>query len=297
MAADIVGDSREENICALVGQDAPNILRIHVNTEYLNARHVTPLADRGYRAVVGRMGCYSYNRVAIKTNQPRFDMVPTEVSVVGSCEGMPAGHVCRLAQGDCDQPELCDGVSPECPQDAFLPAQTVCRPASDACDPAELCDGLSPHCPPDVNGCLSCVVGACASTSGSLQAAAGMVFTSTSCEQEPPTASVYCAAASSCLAGECSGTRYYRACDGAGSCRTNNTGAASAAIHAGSCQVLSESCASVSPGLGFFCYSTLEWMDGFCRIYFYGCTGGGACDQGNYCSFHDSYSVPQEDCH
>ncbi|MBI3190821.1 hypothetical protein HYZ41_03895, partial [archaeon] len=43
-----------------------------------------------------------------------------------------------------------------------------------------------------------------------------------------PSASYYCGTATSCTDGTCTGTTYYRACAGTGSCRTDNTGAGSA---------------------------------------------------------------------
>jgi len=60
-----------------------------------------------------------------------------------------AGEPCRLAAGLCDTPEACDGMSPDCPADAFLPPDTVCRVAAGVCDAAENCTGDSGFCPVD----------------------------------------------------------------------------------------------------------------------------------------------------
>lgn len=63
-----------------------------------------------------------------------------------ACLGRSAGSVCRPAAGGCDQPELCDGASADCPPDVLKPAQTPCRPAVGGCDVADSCDGVSPSC-------------------------------------------------------------------------------------------------------------------------------------------------------
>lgn len=62
--------------------------------------------------------------------------------------GVAAGTVCRAASGACDQAEVCDGVSSECPADSFATG-TVCRVAAGACDVAETCSGQSADCPAD----------------------------------------------------------------------------------------------------------------------------------------------------
>ncbi|MCZ7685562.1 MAG: hypothetical protein M5U28_45010 [Sandaracinaceae bacterium] len=66
-----------------------------------------------------------------------------------SCGGRPAGSECRAARGPCDEPELCDGTSPTCPDDALRPAGTECRAALGECDLAEACSGESDACPID----------------------------------------------------------------------------------------------------------------------------------------------------
>lgn len=55
------------------------------------------------------------------------------------------GVVCNPGSGDlCDRPEMCDGVSAQCPDDVFEPATTVCKPGSgDSCDPPEFCPGVA----------------------------------------------------------------------------------------------------------------------------------------------------------
>ncbi len=149
--ADVIGDSREE---VLKPYFEGGMLQIFSNPQLRGTRQVTPLADRGYRTVVARLGCYSYNKVAVKTNQARFDMIPEATEGVGPCEGRPDGFVCRPVRGDCDLAETCNGNSPDCPTDSFVPQGTTCRQSSEGCDPAEVCPGNSPDCPADVNNCL-----------------------------------------------------------------------------------------------------------------------------------------------
>jgi hypothetical protein len=66
-----------------------------------------------------------------------------------SCGLRAAGLFCRLPMDACDAAELCDGVNPICPPDAYSPGSQVCRPGAGDCDPAELCSGFGPACPPD----------------------------------------------------------------------------------------------------------------------------------------------------
>jgi hypothetical protein len=50
-----------------------------------------------------------------------------------SCEGRPAGALCRPATGPCDSAETCDGVSPACPPDGGVPEGAPCGDVSDLC--------------------------------------------------------------------------------------------------------------------------------------------------------------------
>jgi MYXO-CTERM domain-containing protein len=67
----------------------------------------------------------------------------------GVCGVIGRGHVCRDVGASCDVPEICDGVSPLCPADAFKPADALCRRAAGPCDVSESCDGASARCPVD----------------------------------------------------------------------------------------------------------------------------------------------------
>lgn len=76
-----------------------------------------------------------------------------DACTAGTCAGqlLAGGTVCRPAIGGCEDPELCDGSSVDCPVDAPPhPANTVCRASAGPCDPQERCDGLSGGCPGDV---------------------------------------------------------------------------------------------------------------------------------------------------
>jgi len=65
-------------------------------------------------------------------------------------EAAPVNTTCRAAAGSCDVAEVCDGVSKVCPDNVLLPSGTVCRPEADGgCDVEETCFGDSPDCPVD----------------------------------------------------------------------------------------------------------------------------------------------------
>lgn len=66
------------------------------------------------------------------------------------CAGKGAGALCRGMAGPCDVEEVCDGVSPTCPPDAFKPAGTSCGSASSSvCDGPDRCTGSSVACDPN----------------------------------------------------------------------------------------------------------------------------------------------------
>jgi len=65
------------------------------------------------------------------------------------CRPASADTVCRVAAGDCDVPETCNGSSTSCPADGFAPSSTVCRPSAGVCDVPENCTGDSAACPTD----------------------------------------------------------------------------------------------------------------------------------------------------
>jgi len=112
-------------------------------------------------------GCYTISTDCSCTRIPRDKGTPctswfTHQSCgrnTGSCDGqgnclenpVDRGTVCRPAAGECDVPEVCDGVYPLCPDDVLVRADAnkVCRPAGGLCDIEERCTGLSASCPQD----------------------------------------------------------------------------------------------------------------------------------------------------
>lgn len=69
--------------------------------------------------------------------------------ITGFCEIVPSssGTVCRVAGDLCDEPEVCNGVSPFCPmEDVKKPIGTICRAAVDLCDVEDTCDGVTDSC-------------------------------------------------------------------------------------------------------------------------------------------------------
>lgn len=68
----------------------------------------------------------------------------------GTCGPAANGTVCLPANGDCDLPDLCDGVSTSCSVQRVKAAGVVCRPAAGACDIEETCNGTLSDCPADL---------------------------------------------------------------------------------------------------------------------------------------------------
>jgi hypothetical protein len=108
--------------------------------------------------------------------------------------------------------ENCNGVSNNCPVDAFASSSTLCRGVAGVCDLAENCTGTSSVCPTDIKSTALC------------RGAAGVCDISESCDGvnndcpanafEPPTT-----ACGDPTDTECSNPD---SCNGAGSCSANN---------------------------------------------------------------------------
>ena len=75
-----------------------------------------------------------------------------------------SGTICRIASGDCDIAEKCDGIAGDCPEDAFKPLDEPCGSTADTdCDDPDSCDGYgvckenfiaeSTTCTDDNNAC------------------------------------------------------------------------------------------------------------------------------------------------
>ena len=58
------------------------------------------------------------------------------------------GTECRAAADICDVAEVCNGSSPDCPDDEFEPEGTVCGIAENACESDPVCSGDSADCQP-----------------------------------------------------------------------------------------------------------------------------------------------------
>jgi len=65
--------------------------------------------------------------------------------VAGACVQSPgnAGRVCRVATGECDLPEVCNGISAGCPTDLKKPPASDCGGACQACDGNGNCVNIS----------------------------------------------------------------------------------------------------------------------------------------------------------
>ncbi|KAM6435008.1 disintegrin and metalloproteinase domain-containing protein 15 [Liasis olivaceus] len=78
------------------------------------------------------------------------------------CKLRSAGHVCRVAQNECDLPEFCDGASPRCPSNVYKQDGTLCEGGKAVCYggicPTYLsqCQGLwGPDAVPLSDGCVA----------------------------------------------------------------------------------------------------------------------------------------------
>ncbi len=74
---------------------------------------------------------------------------------------LPDGTLCRPASGDCDQEETCDGVSLDCPGDAFVALGQAC--GDGFCDGRGTCDA---SCTPGESCALDCGTGEIQCTGG-----------------------------------------------------------------------------------------------------------------------------------
>ncbi|MCA9575632.1 MAG: hypothetical protein KC668_09355 [Myxococcales bacterium] len=172
---------------------------------------------------------------------PPVSCLPTQCTIDGACvdDGAlapggcgrcdvgrdPSGYspadatlVCRAAVGACDVEERCDGLSLDCPVDAFAATDAPCGdPTATACDAPDACDGAGACVPRFVASGTSCggpdeVVTECDGADvcdGAGSCTLGLVTAGAPCGDETNTA---CDAADSC--------------DGAGSCSPNYAPAA-----------------------------------------------------------------------
>ncbi|NXS53742.1 ADA15 protein, partial [Brachypteracias leptosomus] len=71
-------------------------------------------------------------------NSSSCQLMPGAVCATGDaccqdCQLRRAGHLCREPLGECDLPEFCDGVSPQCPPDTFLQDGQPCAGGQALC--------------------------------------------------------------------------------------------------------------------------------------------------------------------
>ena len=111
----------------------------------------------------------------------------------------------------------------------------------------------------------------------------------TSCTTAVPSASLYCNTANA-NNNNCQYTTYYRACGGAGSCRTDNTGAASAqaTCAAGYATAGATSCTAVTTSN--YCQALTNACNGTCqkRTNYYGCNSSGSTCEATVRTYTDS---------
>jgi len=181
----------------------------------------------------------------------------------GNCDvltPLAAGTECRAALGVCDLPELCDGSSGVCPEDAAN-STSECRPAAGVCDLAEFCSDASDDCPPDDFAPITT----------SCRAAQGVCDAEEFCDGAgscPPDG--FAPTTTSCRAaqGACDAEEF---CDGAGSCPPDGFEPSTTSCDDGIACTEGDHCdgsGACSPGTA---------NDGLCSDAFF-CNGSEICD-------------------
>jgi len=184
-----------------------------------------------------------------------------------------ANRARRSHTADANDAQACaDGANPgtcqKCATGAIV-NQTISEDLFSACTASyNACSGACVKIGPNGNCNGS---GACDTNSASANVADQKV-----CEAQEGTASevaastfTYASIANSCTAGACAGTKYYRACNGAGATRTDNIGAASKVINATAGNTLTGLCGSSTAST---CVARAV-----CKTNTY-CNGTGACN-------------------
>ncbi len=117
----------------------------------------------------------------------------------------------------------------------------------------------------------------------------GKVLTS-HCSEVSPSQSYYCDYYENCSSGDCSADEYYRACNGSGSCRTNNTYAYHKDVYASAAHSLTSSCGTTGSTLCGSSYlpssgpGNNHYGDGGSDSCQGMCDGSGHCDYAVNCS-------------
>jgi hypothetical protein len=189
-----------------------------------------------------------------------------------ACGYLTAGTSCRASAGVCDIAETCTGSAFTCPTDVFRANTYVCGySAYNGCNPNSICQkkrdvykctGSSAVCPTTDQGDSFTPVG------NGLVCSAG--------SEVAPSSSLYCTYVNACNDGACSGTKYWRGCDGTGDpmmC-ASSTGQTSSAIYASSGYSLTSSCGTTGTS---YCSGT-DNCSGNTRYTGYKCNGSGSCN-------------------
>lgn len=151
----------------------------------------------------------------------------------GTCGAAPAG---KNGQATC---QYCNGVSLDAVNmTAGSDTYGDCTASLTSC--ADVCNKAGPD--GNCNGAGACNTGGNSGYVSNLKVCTGAAT------EIDATTSVYASIANSCNSASCSGTRYYRACNGSGATRSDNTGAASQTIYATAGQSLNTSCDSGANG-------------------------------------------------
>lgn len=101
------------------------------------------------------------------------------------------------------------------------------------------------------------------------------------CSEASPSTTLYCGTATDCTAGTCTGHKYYRACNGTGGCRIDNTYAYDQTIYASAGKVLTSTCTDQDANSTVKCAATVnKCTDGSCsgEKRYPECQAGGVCD-------------------
>ena len=156
---------------------------------------------------------------------------------------------------------------------------------ADGTDPANWCSATWNSCGSTCvrkGGDGNCYSGACDTTHRTGNIASGYVCTGSGA-QTAVSSSNYCNYWENCNKGDCSATKYYRACAGTGSCRTNNTGAATETVIADNGKVLTSACNQHSPSPTYYCNIYNSCTNGACvgHQYYRACNGSGSCRRDN----------------
>jgi hypothetical protein len=205
---------------------------------------------------------------------------PANTCVVGNtCQRCQNGGAINVAAGNACQ----NGIEVAVTTTAFCgtTATTIANSSS-----ANTCSGLRTNTTyyRACNGAGSCYAdntsAASIGTSSTIYAANGKVYTDSIGTTSAPSSTYKCNTADVTVASSCSGTRNYRACNGIGSCRLDNTYAATSTIYAVDGKIYTGSTGiTATPNAAYYCGTALATTASSCQgtIYYRACNGSGSC--------------------